>query len=65
MPTDARQRTDAEPTGPDAQRAARILAKSLVKEMTAQGYTEKQIVAVATELLSEVTTRISSPTATD
>ena len=55
----------AEPTTPDAERATRILAKSLVKEMTAQGYTEKQIVALATELLSEVTTRISTPYPTD
>jgi hypothetical protein len=49
----------------DPKRATRILAKSLVKEMTAQGYTEKQIVALATELLSEVTTRMSAPAPTD
>ena len=55
----------AAPQTPDTQRATRILAKSLVKEMTAQGYTEKQIVALATELLSEVTTRMSAPAPTD
>ena len=62
----------AAPTSPDTQRATRILAKSLVKEMTAQGYTEQQIVSLATELLSEVATRISAispaeraPSATD
>ena len=55
----------AAPQTPDTQRAPRILAKSLVKEMTAQGYTEKQIVALATELLSEVATRMSAPAPTD
>jgi hypothetical protein len=55
----------AAPTSSDPKRATRILAKSLVKEMTAQGYTEKQIVALATELLSEVATRMSAPAPTD
>jgi hypothetical protein len=36
-------------------RAARILAKSIYRELTAQGYDDKQIVALATELISEVT----------
>lgn len=55
----------AAPTTTDPQRATRILAKSLVKEMKSQGYTEKEIVALATELLGEVATRISSPPPTD
>ena len=40
-------------------RAARILAKSIYRELTSQGYDDKQIVALATELISEVTNKIS------
>jgi hypothetical protein len=40
-------------------RAARILAKSIYRELTSQGYDDKQIVALATELISEVTASIS------
>jgi hypothetical protein len=40
-------------------RAARILAKSIYRELTAQGYDDKQIVALATELIAEVTASIS------
>jgi len=40
-------------------RAARILAKSIYRELTSQGYDDKQIVALATQLISEVTARIS------
>ena len=40
-------------------RAARILAKSIYRELTAQGYDDKQIVALATELISEVTASIA------
>jgi hypothetical protein len=39
-------------------RAARILAKSIYRELTAQGYDDKQIVALATELIAEVTNSI-------
>jgi len=39
--------------------AVRILAKSIYRDLEAQGFDEKQIVALATELISEVTTRIS------
>ncbi|MCA9674356.1 MAG: hypothetical protein H6709_14420 [Kofleriaceae bacterium] len=41
-------------------RAARILAKSIYRELSSQGYDEKQIVALATELISEVTRQIAS-----
>jgi hypothetical protein len=41
-------------------RAVRILAKSITRELTAAGYDERQIVLLATELISEVTHRISS-----
>ena len=44
-------------------RAARILAKSIYRELTAQGYDDKQIVALATELIAEVTNSISHPDA--
>lgn len=40
-------------------RSVRILAKSIVRELTAQGYNEKQIVSLATELLAEVTSKMS------
>jgi hypothetical protein len=49
-------------TTPDRQaklNAVRILAKSIYRDLEAQGFDEKQIVALATELISEVTTRIS------
>lgn len=43
----------------DKTRAIKILARSLYKDLEAQGFDEKQIVALATELISEVTTRMS------
>jgi hypothetical protein len=39
--------------------AVRILAKSIYRDLEAQGFDQKQIVALATELISEVTARIS------
>ena len=36
-------------------RAVKILAKSIYRDLEAQGFDEKQIVALATELISEVT----------
>ena len=44
----------------DRNRAMRILAKSIFRELTAQGYDERQIVNLATELISEVTTNIAA-----
>ncbi len=41
-------------------KAVRILAKSIFRELTAQGYDQRQIVNLATELLSEVTTTMSA-----
>lgn len=47
----------------DQKRAVRILAKSIFRELTSQGYSEKQIVALATELISNVAQKMSdSPT---
>ena len=39
-------------------RSVRILAKSIFRELKQQGYDDKQIVALATELLSEVTDQV-------
>ena len=47
-------------TSGERQKAVRILARSLFKDLIQQGYDEKQIVALATELISEVTARIAS-----
>lgn len=41
-------------------RAVKILAKSIYRDLEAQGFDEKQIVALATELISEVTTKMLS-----
>lgn len=40
-------------------RAVKILAKSIYRDLEAQGFDEKQIVSLATELISEVTNKIS------
>jgi hypothetical protein len=40
-------------------RAVKILAKSIYRDLEAQGFDERQIVALATELISEVTNKIS------
>lgn len=40
-------------------RAVRILAKSIYRDLESQGFDQKEIVALATELISEVTTKIS------
>lgn len=44
----------------ERQKAVRILAKSLYRDLTAQGFDEKQIVSLATELISEVTHKMAS-----
>jgi hypothetical protein len=40
-------------------RAVKILAKSIYRDLEAQGFDEKQIVSLATELISEVTSRMA------
>ena len=49
----------------DRNKAVRILAKSIFRELTAQGYNEKQIVNLASALINEVTVKMSedSPSA--
>ena len=39
-------------------RAVKILAKSIYRDLEAQGFDEKQIVSLATELISEVTNKM-------
>lgn len=46
----------------DKNKAVRILAKSIFRELTAQGYNEKHIVSLATELIGEVTTTMTEKT---
>lgn len=47
------------PSASERQRALDILAKSLYRELTAQGYDQQHIVKLATALLGEVTTKKS------
>ncbi|MBE7447486.1 MAG: hypothetical protein HS111_00925 [Kofleriaceae bacterium] len=44
----------------ERQKAVKILARSLYRQLTQEGYDDKQIVALATELLSEVTSNIAA-----
>ena len=46
-------------------RAVKILAKSIYRDLEAQGFDEKQIVSLATELISEVTNKISRHSSPD
>ena len=46
-------------------RAVKILAKSIYRDLEAQGFDEKQIVALATELISEVTNKIARGSQTE
>ncbi len=42
------------------EKGVRILAKSLFKDLTAQGYDQREIVSLATQLIGEVTADIQS-----
>ncbi len=44
-----------QPSATERKRALDILARSLYRELTAQGYEQKHIVTLATALLGEVT----------
>lgn len=46
-------------------RALAILAKSIYRELQASGYSEKDVVALAGELLGVVTTEVEERTARD
>jgi hypothetical protein len=52
-----RENTVAAPS-PNRERALKILSKSLYRELRQNGYEPKQIVALATELVTLVTTDI-------
>jgi hypothetical protein len=43
---------------PNRERALKILSKSIYRELRQNGYEPKQIVALATELISQVTSDI-------
>jgi hypothetical protein len=51
-----------QPPNPDP-RALKILAKSLYRELRTQGYDAKQVVSLATELISQVTSELERDTA--
>jgi hypothetical protein len=61
-PDETNVQTEKTPTSSEPliqrNRSVRILAKSLFRELKSQGYDEKQIVSLATELISEVTDRL-------
>ena len=40
----------------EREKALRILAKSIFKQLKSQGYDSKQVVGLATELIAQVTT---------
>lgn len=44
----------------EREKALRILAKSIFRELKSQGYENKQIIGLATELISLVTTDLAS-----
>ena len=55
----AEQTTQSLPSARERRRALDILAKSLYRELTAQGYEQTHIVSLATALLGEVTSKAS------
>jgi hypothetical protein len=44
----------------DRNKAVRILAKSIYRDLTQQGYDDRQIVNLASELIAEVTAQLAS-----
>ena len=46
----------------DREKALKILARSMFKELKSQGYEARQIVALATELISQVTSDLAHDT---
>jgi hypothetical protein len=73
MPHVSTQATPTEPTTsaaapsslPNREKALRILSKSIYKELRQNGYEPKQIVALATELISLVTSDIKEDSRLD
>jgi hypothetical protein len=56
--TKAANAVPAAAPSPNREKALRILSKSIYKELRQNGYEPKQIVALATELISQVTSDI-------
>jgi hypothetical protein len=52
-------------TVPNREKALKILSKSIYKELRQNGYEPKQIVALATELISQVTSDIKDDSRLD
>ena len=50
---------------PEREKALKILAKSIFKELRAQGYESRQVVGLATELIALITTDLAHPSAPD
>lgn len=50
---------------PNREKALKILSKSIYKELRQNGYEPKQIVALATELISQVTSDIKDDSPLD
>jgi hypothetical protein len=48
--------------GPEREKALKILAKSIFKELKSQGYDSRQIVGLATELIAQVTSDLGTGT---
>jgi hypothetical protein len=67
--THSPQAQETEPAAPAAlpnrEKALRILSKSIYKELRQNGYEPKQIVALATELISLVTSDIKEDSRLD
>jgi hypothetical protein len=63
-----KNQTDSATRGPSEpliqrNRSVRILAKTIYRELKSQGYGDRQIVSLATELLTEVTEEMSRESA--
>ena len=51
---DSQRTPNAAPPSVTGERAVRILAKSMFKELRAQGYGEREIIQLANELLTQL-----------
>ena len=64
-PLPAKPGASAPSTLPNREKALKILSKSIYKELRQNGYEPKQIVALATELISQVTSDIKDDSRLD
>ena len=55
-----RSKATSESPAAERNRAVRILAKSIYRDLIQQGYDERQVVSLATELISEVTASMAN-----